>query len=634
MNELTTLVGLMEGLTRLARTQIDLQKATLATVRVGVAEEKRAAQVTRRELPAMGRALGNLVRLTSQVHRSMEVGLSAVVRAVNLGAERADRRLATAPVVLPQLLESAFDPYVGTFSDGFRAVSRELRPLSRIEAHTSRLVYLVDDIYGLLRRLHLRLAAIHQELRGGFRALQRGLSDLLFALVLAANDLENRLHSLEATVYLGIEDLRVSMEAGLGLLSAWLAAILNHMRVWGLEGIYRMLSAVSSLTNIPIADLLTMIVTKLFEGVLERVQAMTDQIVAAIEKLGEALKECCKGGGGGEDPPDDDKPWWQKLLEKIWEDWDKFWADPMGYLWEWLKDKIWDWAKGKLWDWLSGLIVALLPPWLKIPFMLLKGTLGKVFGWLVDKLWDGLSALGGWIWDGLSSVGEWAWEGIKGIGESIWGGLSSFGSWIWDGISSFGAWAWDGITSFGATVWESISGFADTVWDGVSTFASSVWDGLTSAGEWAWNAITDPFGSVQEQAEEMAKQRAVLDTPSRGAYHGIGGTARTSAGWGVAGGGGNGFDPLAWMNQTSATPGRIGGIAQVAQDNTFHTQVQFNLPTGTSEEQAREVAERMREMFRNEWTRELRTAGENLQDAYGNPFGGGSSGGGGASGKW
>lgn len=564
MADLDPLLGLLEGLTRLARVQLDLGRVGVALQRAAVAQQKRMDTLLAASLPRMVASAERGVVAMLAVQDTLEDGISALL----------EQQAAIADNVI---------------EDGLREIERPLRVMPTIDRNLSRLVYIADDILNYLRRLDDRFAAFQAGLFARLCMIQRTLDSVLGMLFVLLD-----------AIFWATTTMFVPVALGFARISAELMAILNQLRVWGLEGVFKLLQMISALTGLPILDILAMLVTKLFEGVLAQIQKMADAVIEAIKgvaeqikALAEAQKECCKGKEDPDDPKKDD-PWWKKILD----DWDKIIDDPWGYLVDWVKDWLWSWFEDGIWGLVTNIAALFLPPFLRAPFKWLMGLLGDFFPqlkeWLASAFWSIL----GWVWDGVSALGSW-----------IWSGLSSLGGWIWDGISAAGAWVWDGITSLGSMLW-----------DGLKSLGETVWGWLSSAGEWIWNGITDvinPGGAITRTITEIKDDIKTTEDPTQPVQPNTG------------------LDPKKYdidylndvqmrLDRMSTVPTRLGpGLPQQnVQDNTFHTSVNLTMPPGTNQEQIDFMRREAAGIFHKEWEVQMRKMGMTQSDKLtsgGNP---------------
>ena len=543
MSDLDPLIGLLEGLTRLARVQLDLSHITVALQRAAAAQQKRVDSLLESSLPKMVASAERGVLAMLAVQDTLESGIVALL----------DQQALIADNVL---------------EDGLRDIERPLRVMPYIDRNLSHLVYTADDILQLLRRLMDRMASFQAAMVARLCAIERVLDNVLGVLWVLVD-----------AIFWATTTLFVPIALGFARLSAELTAILNQMRVWGLEGIFRMLEFLSQLTGLPILDILSLFVTKLFEGVVAQIQKMADSIIEAIKgvaeqikALAEAQKECCEGK---EDDDDDDKddPWWKKILK----DWDKIIDDPWGYLVDWVKDWLWSWFEDGIWGLVTNIASLFLPPFLRAPFKWLMGLLGDFFPqlkeWLASAFWSVL----GWVWDGISTLGSWVWDG-----------LSAVGGWIWDGLSAAGQWIWDGITGLG-----------EAIWDGLGSIASGIWDWVSGTAEWMWDGITGLFGYGDEEDPTPVEPTPTTDptTPKD--------PTRT-------------LDPKKYdvdylkdvqgtLDRMYSVPQRLGSPTQTtSQENQFHTNINLNMPQGTTQEQTEFMRREAAGIFHKEWEAQMR----------------------------
>lgn len=404
-----------------------------------------------------------------------------------------------------------------------RDIVRALRPIARISVNTSQMVGQLNEALRWLRRLSSQIRALHAML---YRQLNR-LADILLdgfrslrVLLWAGfthtfawlRQLSLQLHQVLAGLRFGFGVLDSHMVAGFWFAISWLQAIFRQLRDWGMEGLFRTLAKLSGLAGMPIEQILTAWISTLFGGVTDKIGAMADRVIAAIDGLAEKICACGGGGGGGGEPAEDKKSWW-----------DKAWEAGEGFL----KNGLWKglgWGLKKLTPWGRAIDIGLT----------ILDKLG-VKDWLWDKTKQGV----GWLWDNTSNVITDAINAVGG-GGGVGGGVAQGKK------------------------------YTPLMSDLYTLMPRSIPEPL---GADAYLKATDRITRMQDQPLlQMARAGAV----------------------GVA---------------------RHSGNLDLNQTNQIQTTVNITVPAGTPEAQVDFMSNQMRNVFQDQWDRQLRFAGDQFIDA-------------------
>jgi len=193
--------------------------------------------------------------------------------------------------------------------------------------------------------------------------------------------------------------------------------------------------------------------------------------------------------------------------------------------------------------------------------------------WLLVKNWDKIMEALGKIWEGIAQWFVDLWEGIKKTALEIWEGIVEGLKSLWEGFKNFVIEIWKSILKTIEEIWntikgfiDEITGFFDKVGKGVSAkTAEEAWENIL--GKDIWTGFKDFLKGVGETIG--------IETPS----------------------------PVETMGK-----GTLRSTNPISTINTIEVKTELNVtvPPGTTEETAKDIGNKTREIVKEELDRVIR----------------------------
>jgi len=188
------------------------------------------------------------------------------------------------------------------------------------------------------------------------------------------------------------------------------------------------------------------------------------------------------------------------------------------------------------------------------------------FIWLIVANWDKIAAFLKEIWDNIAKWFSDMWEGIKDTALHIWEGIVNGLKSLWEGFKNFVIEIWDNLLKVIEGTWNTIKGFIDEI----TGFFKGVGKGVTSK-------------TAIEGWENILGKKTVEDlgTLFTGLFKSIGIKPQTQT---------INNDTIRNINPANNTNNTV----------TLKTDININIPPGTSEEQAKTIGSETRKVVKEE----------------------------------
>ena len=168
-----------------------------------------------------------------------------------------------------------------------------------------------------------------------------------------------------------------------------------------------------------------------------------------------------------------------------------------------------------------------------------------VFIWLIVANWDKIAAFLKKIWDNIAKWFSDMWEGIKNTALNIWEGIINGLKSLWEGFKNFVTEIWDNILKVIENIWNKVQGFIDVIRDFFSGIGENFSNFFSGIGK---------FVGIKPKTSNISN------------------------------------DTIRNINPANNTNNTV----------TLKTDININIPPGTSEEQAKTIGSETRKVVKEE----------------------------------